>query len=373
MSAELLVLKIGTSSLTRGDGKLALGAIAALVEAIADLQAQGQRVVLVSSGAVGVGCARLGMAHRPQTIALKQAAAAVGQGRLMGVYDDLFSHYGLTVAQLLLTRSDLEKRQSYKNIHNTLRSLLALGVIPIINENDTVAIEELKFGDNDTLSARVASVIEADWLFLLTDVDRLYSADPRQDPTAQPIATVEDVDDLVADVGGQGSAWGTGGMVTKMAAARIATRAGIKTVITNGSRPSDLAKILAGEEIGTLFKPHKTIDSARKRWLAHGTIPVGQLVLDRGAVQAIRERGKSLLPAGVLRVQGEFAEAATVQLWDEEEREIAIGSVNYNSDDLRRIAGHQSGAIAQILGYSGEQTVVHRDNLVLTGKQEFVG
>jgi glutamate 5-kinase len=199
----IVVLQIGTSSLTRGDGKLALAAIANLVEAIVDLKAQGYGLVLVSSGAVGVGSARLGLTERPQTIALKQAAAAVGQGRLVRVYDDLFGQYGVTVAQILLTRSDLEKRQSYKNIYNTLQQLLKLGVIPIINENDTVAVEELRFGDNDTLSARVASAIEASWLFLLTDVDRLYSADPRSHPAAQPIAVVENIDDLVVDSGGK--------------------------------------------------------------------------------------------------------------------------------------------------------------------------
>jgi glutamate 5-kinase len=362
----IVVLKIGTSSLTRSDGKLALAAIANLVESIVDLKAQGYGVVLVSSGAVGVGSARLGLTERPQTIALKQAAAAVGQGRLVRVYDDLFGQYGVTVAQILLTRSDLEKRQSYKNIYNTLQQLLKLGVIPIINENDTVAVEELRFGDNDTLSARVASAIEANWLFLLTDVDRLYSADPRSNPTAQPIAIVENIDDLVVESGGQGSAWGTGGMATKIAAARIATSAGVQTVITNGSRPGDVQKILNGESIGTVFQAQRTIDNARKRWLAHGTVPAGRISLDAGAVRAIREMGKSLLPAGVTGVVGEFNESDTVQLCDSAEREIAIGSVNYNSSELRRIAGQQSAAIAEILGHAGEQTVVHRDNLVLT-------
>jgi glutamate 5-kinase len=363
----IVVLKIGTSSLTRGDGKLALAAIANLVEAIVDLKAQGYGLVMVSSGAVGVGSARLGLTERPQTIALKQAAAAVGQGRLVRVYDDLFGQYGVTVAQILLTRSDLEKRQSYKNIYNTIQQLLKLGVIPIINENDTVAVEELRFGDNDTLSARVASAIEANWLFLLTDVDRLYSADPRSNLEARPIAVVENIDDLVVDSSGQGSAWGTGGMATKIAAARIATSAGVQTVITNSSRPRDVQKILGGELIGTLFRAQKTIDNARKRWLAHGTVPVGQILLDAGAVRAIREQGKSLLPAGVMGVTGEFSESDTVQLCGGDEREIAIGSVNYSSTELRRIAGQQSAAIAKILGHAGEQTVVHRDNLVLTG------
>jgi glutamate 5-kinase len=361
-----VVLKIGTSSLTRTDGKLALAAIANLVECVVDLKAAGYGVVLVSSGAVGVGSARLGFTERPKEIALKQAAAAVGQGRLVRVYDDLFSQYGVTVAQVLLTRSDLEKRQSYINIYNTLQQLLKLGVIPIINENDTVAVEELKFGDNDTLSARVASAIEANWLFLLTDVDQLYSADPRGNPEAQPIAVVERIDDLTVDSASRGSQWGTGGMATKIAAARIATSAGVTTVITNGSRPQEIQRILNGEAIGTLFKAQKNIDNARKRWLAHGTVPVGRIFLDEGAVQAICDRGKSLLPAGVIGVEGEFNEGDTVQIWAGTRQEIAIGTVNYSSEELHQISGQQSGAIAQILGYSGEETVVHRDNLVLT-------
>jgi glutamate 5-kinase len=363
----LVVIKVGTSSLTRSDGKIALGAIATLVESIVDLSAQGYSTILVSSGAVGVGCARLGMTNRPSQIALKQAAAAVGQGRIMRVYDDLFGQYGLVVAQVLLTRSDLDSRQSYKNISNTLQQLLQLGVIPIINENDTVAVDELKFGDNDTLSARVASLVEAQWLFLLTDVDRLYSADPRSCPAAQPIERVQSIAELEVDTGGRGSQWGTGGMVTKIAAAKIATSAGVTTVITNGNQPSNMVKILAGESIGTIFAPQLKIENARKRWLAHGTVPAGQIFLDAGATQAIVQQHKSLLPAGITAVNGDFDESDTVQLCDVDGRELAIGLTNYSSAELRKIGGQQSSNIEQILGYIGEETVVHRDNLVLTG------
>jgi glutamate 5-kinase len=364
---SLIVIKVGTSSLTRPDGQIALGAIATLVESIVDLKAQGYATILVSSGAVGVGCARLGMSTRPSQIALKQAAAAVGQGRIMGIYDDLFGQYGLVVAQVLLTRGDLDNRQSYKNISNTLQQLLQLGVIPIINENDTVAVDELKFGDNDTLSARVASLIEAQWLFLLTDVDRLYSADPRSCPGAQPIEIVSSIADLEVETSGKGSQWGTGGMATKIAAAKIATSAGVTTIITNGNRPGHMIKILAGESIGTIFLPQQKIENARKRWLAHGTVPAGQIFLDAGASQAIAYQNKSLLPAGITMVVGEFSELDTVQLCDLNGRELAIGLTNYSSAELHKIGGQQSSCIEQLLGYVGEETVVHRDNLVLTG------
>jgi glutamate 5-kinase len=363
----LVVIKVGTSSLTRPDGQIALGAIATLVESIVDLRQQGYGTILVSSGAVGVGCARLGMATRPSQIALKQAAAAVGQGRIMGIYDDFFGQYGLVVAQVLLTRGDLDNRQSYKNIFNTLQQLVNLGVIPIINENDTVAVDELKFGDNDTLSARVASLVEAKWLFLLTDVDRLYSADPRSCPDAQPIAVVKSLLDLEVDTGNAGSQWGTGGMVTKIAAAKIATSAGVTTVITNGNQPQSMAKILAGESIGTIFLPQPKIEPARKRWLAHGTVPTGQIWLDAGAVKAIVHQGKSLLPAGIVQVTGEFSESDVVQLCNSTGQELAIGLVNYSSIELQKIGGQQSNQIEQLLGYISEETVVHRDNLVLTG------
>ncbi len=362
----VIVIKIGTSSLTRPDGKLALATIAALIETIADLKHQRYSVILVSSGAVGVGCTRLNLITKPKLIALKQAAAAVGQGRLIRVYDDLFSQYGLPVAQILLTRGDLEKHQGYKNIHNTLQELLKLNVVPIINENDTVAVEELKFGDNDTLSARVASLVEAKWLFLLTDVDHLYSADPRHDPNAQAISVVKSMAELEVKTGEQGSKWGTGGMVTKIAAAKIAVSAGVHTVITNGKNPQNIPKILAGGSIGTYFPAQVRIENSRKRWLAHGSVPTGKIFLDLGAAQAITQQGKSLLPAGITGVSGKFDESDTVQLCNTAMQEIAIGIVNYSSSELQKIHGHQSTDIENILGYIGENTVVHRDNLVLT-------
>ncbi|HEY9879765.1 MAG TPA: glutamate 5-kinase [Leptolyngbyaceae cyanobacterium] len=365
-----LVVKIGTSSLTSPDsGHLALSTIATLVETLTSLRAQGHRVILVSSGAVGVGCRRLGLTERPKTISMKQAVAAVGQGRLMRVYDDLFTSLNQPIAQVLLTRSDLVQRSRYVNSYRTFRQLLQLGVIPIVNENDTVAVEELKFGDNDTLSALVASLVEADWLFLLTDVDRLYSADPRYHPDAKPIHRVdklEQLTDLDVTVGEPGSQWGTGGMVTKLAAARIATSAGIKMAITEGRYPGNILKILQGEQVGTQFVPQPRPVNARKRWIANSLIPTGRLYLDAGAVTALRSAGKSLLAAGITEVEGEFQRQDAVQLCDATGKEVGRGIVNYGYQELHQILGKRSDEIPVILGYAGADTVVHRDNLVLT-------
>lgn len=366
---QTLVVKIGTSSLTQPtNGNLALSTIATLVEVLSELRQQGHRVVLVSSGAVGVGCARLGLRERPQSIALKQAVAAVGQGRLIRVYDDFFTTLQQPIAQVLLTRGDLVQRSRYLNAYNTFQELFRLGIIPIVNENDTVAVDELKFGDNDTLSALVASLVEAKWLFLLTDVDRLYSADPRSQPDAQPIDRVHRMEQLVElnlQIGAQGSQWGTGGMATKVAAAQIATAAGVRTVITDGRSPQNIQKILAGQPLGTQFEPQPQPVNARKRWIAHALVPTGKLYLDSGAVQAVSQLGKSLLAAGITHVEGEFENQNAVQLYDVTGREIARGLVNYSSAELRQIRGHRSEEIRAILGYPGAETVIHRDNLVL--------
>ena len=361
-----IVVKIGTSSLTRPEnGQLALATLGRLVETLCQLRREGHQVVLVSSGAIGVGCARLSITQRPKSIALKQAIAAVGQGRLMRIYDDFFTALSQPIAQVLLTRSDLAQRSRYVNSYRTFRQLLQLGIIPIVNENDTVAIDEIKFGDNDTLSALVASLIGADYLFLLTDVDRLYSADPRQDPTAKPIARVEQISQLRADIGAAGSIWGTGGMSTKIDAARIATASGVRTVITQGKTPENVAKVLAGEAVGTLFEAKAKHSTARKRWIAGNLIPAGRLYLDTGAAKAIRNEGKSLLPAGITEVEGEFASQDAVLLCDSSGQEIARGLVNYNDEDLRKIYGHRSSDITRLLGHEGAETIVHRDNMVI--------
>lgn len=364
-----VVIKVGTSTLTDAQtGTLALSAIAGLVESLCQLQRQGHQVILVSSGAVGVGCSRLSLRERPKTMSMKQAVAAVGQGRLIRVYDDLFSTLGQPIAQVLLTRSDLVQRSRYVNSYRTFRQLLKLGVVPIVNENDTVAVEELRFGDNDTLSALVASLVGADWLFLLTDVDRLYSADPRNNPDAQPIDRIESLEDLAdlnISVGDRGTQWGTGGMLTKLQAARIATTAGVRTIITEGRRPENVGRILAGENLGTQFEPHPGPSTARKRWIAHSLIPAGKLYLDGGAVQAICKSGKSLLAAGITEVEGEFQTNEAVQLCSPDGVEVARGIVNYSHRELSKILGQRSDEIVSILGYTRADTVVHRNNMVL--------
>ncbi|MDJ0535352.1 MAG: glutamate 5-kinase [Xenococcaceae cyanobacterium MO_207.B15] len=366
-SFQTIVVKIGTSSLTQATGQIAIATIASLVETLSNLRSQGHRVVLVSSGAVGVGCVRLNLAERPRKMALKQAVAAVGQGRLMRIYDDLFSSLGQPIAQILLTRRELMERNCYVNASNTFSELLDLGVIPIVNENDTIATDELKFGDNDTLSALVASLIHADWLFLLTDVDKLYSADPRVEPNAQPIDVVakEEFNQLQVNAGGSGSSWGTGGMATKLAAARIATSSGVTMVITQGKQPQNIIKILQGKALGTKFEPQSHTDNARKRWIAYGLIPMGKLYLDAGAVQAIAKNGKSLLPAGITKVEGEFVSSDAVQLCNENGEEVARGLVNYSHLEIIQIKGMRSDKISSILGYVGAETVVHRNNLVV--------
>jgi glutamate 5-kinase len=371
---QTIVIKIGTSSLTKPEtGDLHIAAIARLVEVITQLRRQEHRVVLVSSGAVGVGCARLGMKGRPQHIALKQAVAAVGQGRLMRIYDDFFETLHQPVAQVLLTRANLIQRQHYINVHSTFTELLNLGVVPIVNENDTVAVDELKFGDNDTLSSLVASLIEADWLFLLTDVDRLYSADPRQDIDAKPIEFVESdrlpnliqVMNEAASENTAGTKWGTGGMNTKLAAARIAAAAGVKTVITKGDAPANILKVLAGESIGTQFAAQPRTVTARKRWIAYGMVPLGKIFLDDGAVKAVMTLGRSLLPAGISKIEGKFEAQDAISLCDSTNKEIARGIANYSSSEIELISGYKSEDIPRLLGFEGEDTVVHRDNLVL--------
>jgi len=364
-----IVVKVGTSSLTQSNtGQLALSTIAKLVETLTHLRSCGHHVVLVSSGAVGIGCGRLGLKSRPQRIALKQAVAAVGQGRLMRVYDDFFTTLQQPIAQVLLSRRDFIQRSCYVNASATFGELLELGVIPVVNENDTVAVDELKFGDNDTLSAMVASLIAADWLFLLTDVDRLYSADPREVPNAQPIALVSNMaqlEELQVQTGAAGSQWGTGGMVTKIEAARIATSAGVRTVITEGRYPETIEKILQGEPLGTRFEPQPQTHNARKHWIAYSLVPTGKLYLDPGAVTAICQGGKSLLAAGITKIEGDFDSSEAVQLCDNHGSEVARGLVKYSSTELQKILGCQSEEIPTILGYEAAKEVIHRDDLVV--------
>lgn len=365
---KTIVVKIGTSSLTSPEtGNLALSTISILVETLTSLRQDNYQVILVSSGAVGVGCRRLDLSERPRNLNVKQAVAAVGQGRLIRIYDDLFNNLKQPIAQILLTRGDFVQRSSYVNISNTFNALLDLGVIPIVNENDTVATDELKFGDNDTLSALVASLVKADWLFLLTDVDKLYSADPRLEPGAIPIDLVnsEEFAQLQVNVSNSASGWGTGGMITKLRAAKIASNAGVTTVITHGKDPANILKILQGEPIGTKFAPQPQPDNARKLWIANGLVARGKIYLDDGAVQALSAQGKSLLAAGIMDLEGEFSASEAVDLIDAQGQQIGKGIVNYSSGELQEIKGKKSSDIANILGYSTPETVIHRDNLVI--------
>lgn len=364
----ILVIKIGTSTLTRpATGDLQISAIAHLVEVIVELRRSGHSVVLVSSGAVGVGCTRLGITDRPKKLSTKQAVAAVGQSRLMGIYDDFFGQFQQPVAQVLLTRANLVERQHYVNVSNTFQELLEMGILPIVNENDTVATEELKFGDNDTLSALVASLVQAQWLFLLTDVHGLYSADPSRFPEAEPILAVSSAElrSLTVDTTTGGKSWGTGGMVTKITAARIATSAGVRTVIMHGREPDNIHKILQGAPIGTQFAPNPQCLSARKCWIAYGMIPAGELGLDDGAINAITSKGRSLLAAGITSVTGTFNQGDCVSLVDRSGTEIGRGISHYDSGEIGKIQGCRSEEISEILGYGGETTVIHRDNLVI--------
>lgn len=368
MTRGIIVIKVGTSTVTTSHG-LNGKALMRLAGTVSDLAEEGWRAIIVTSGAVGAGRVRLGMTQRPKTIASKQAAAAVGQGLLMHAYETFLEPLGLTSAQLLLTRADLADRQRYLNASNTLRALLDqdVRVVPIINENDSVAIDELKFGDNDTLSALVAQMVDADWLAILSDVAGLFDRNPHGNPDARLISEVAELTpEVEALAGGTDSNVGTGGMVTKLAAARISTAAGIPMALLSGQQPSQLLSLVAGNAIvGTVFRARIDRLEARKRWLAFGVPPKGTLILDDGAVKALVASGKSLLPAGVRSVHGEFVSGEVVSLRDEAGRELARGIANYGAMELAKIQGCKSSDVEAVLGYKLADEVIHRDNLVL--------
>ena len=370
-AARRIVVKVGTSTLTHPNGKLNFSRIEGLVRELADAVNAGKQILLVSSGAVGAGMDRLGWKEKPKTIPEKQAAAAVGQGILMHTYEKLVAEYGQVVAQVLLTREDSVNRRRYANSRNTLLTLLNIGVIPIINENDAVSIDELKIGDNDTLSANVAAIVDADVLIILSDVDGVYSANPQTDPQARLLPEISEVTpEVEAMCGGAGTMRGTGGMLTKMAAARMAMNSGIVMVIASGGRDGAVQSILAGKPIGTLFPPRQNRLQFRKRWLAFGARIKGRLKVDKGCAQALLSNGSSLLAAGVKEVEGNFEQGSTVSILNPEGWEIARGLVNYSTDDVRKIMGAHTHEIAEILGHKPYDEVVHRDNLVLLSRHE---
>ncbi len=367
-NASRLVVKVGSSLVTNEGRGLDHDAVAHWAEEIAGLRNAGKEIVLVSSGAIAEGMQRLGWSSRPKAIHELQAAAAVGQMGLVQAYESAFATFGLRTAQVLLTHEDLADRRRYLNARTTLRTLLGLGVIPIINENDTVTTEEIKVGDNDTLGALVTNLIEADALVLLTDQIGLFTADPRRDPSATLVREARAGDPVLeAMAGSAGSAIGKGGMLTKVLAAKRAARSGASTVIASGREAHVLTRLAAGEAIGTELVAETQTLAARKQWLADHVQLAGRLSLDAGAVHALAREGKSLLPIGVLAVEGAFQRGEIVGCFAPDGREIARGLVNYDASETARILRKPSTEIESILGYVDEPELIHRDNLVLLG------
>ena len=364
--AHRIVVKVGSSLVTAEGRGLDHAALSRWAEQIAALSAQGREVVLVSSGAIAEGIARLGWKKRPKAVNELQAAAAVGQMGLVQAYESIFRTHGLHAAQVLLTHEDLADRTRYLNARTTLRTLLELRVVPIINENDTVATDEIRLGDNDTLGALVTNLIEADCLIILTDQPGLYTADPRKVPDATLVMEAHAGDpELERMAGGAGSSVGTGGMLTKILAAKRAARSGAHTVICSGREERVLLRLAAGEAIGSQLVARQAPLAARRQWLADHLQLRGGVVLDAGAVRALREEGKSLLPVGVKGVTGEFERGEVVAVVDPSGREVARGLTNYSASEARRIAGKSSSAIEAELGYMDEPELIHRDNLVV--------
>lgn len=365
--AKRIVIKVGTSTITYANGKRNFSQIDRLAREISDLQNQGKEMILVTSGAVAVGVDRMGLPGKPKTIPGKQAAAAVGQGVLMHTYEKFFADYGQIVAQVLITKTEAIDRHRYTNTRNTFMELMRQRVIPIVNENDVVALDELKIGDNDNMSALVAGIVDADLVIILSDVDGLYTANPQTHPDAVIVPEVAEITpEIEASAGGVGSARGTGGMATKIQAGKAATSSGIHLVIASGTEKNAITRVLQGEELGTLFVSRENRLQFRKRWLAFGAKIAGSIVVDDGCAKAIRKAGGcSILPAGVFAVQGEFLPGSTVSVIDKDAHELARGLVHYSSAELEQIKGCNSGEIANILGHKNFDEVIHRDDLVI--------
>ncbi|MGN7246769.1 glutamate 5-kinase [Janibacter anophelis] len=361
--AQRLVVKVGSSSLTSAvGGELDVARLTALVHALSGRRSAGTQLVLVSSGAIAAGIGPLGMSTRPRDLARQQAAASVGQGVLLSAYDRAFGSHGHTIGQVLLTVDDVTRRSHYTNAKRTFESLLGLGIVPIVNENDTVATDEIRFGDNDRLASLVAHLVDADALVLLTDVDALHTAAPGT-PGAERVAVVRNSADLEGiSIGGTGSAVGSGGMTTKVEAATIAGAAGIPTVLTSADR---IVPALAGEDVGTAFEAQPRSRGSRALWLAHATSPRGSIQIDAGAVTALRERGRSLLPAGITGCTGSFVDGDPVDVVGPDGTVIARGLVNYTSGELPHLMGRSTKELAEAIGPQYEREVIHRDHLAL--------
>ena len=365
-TVKRVVIKIGSRVLTDSGGALDMTVIARICDEIASLRQRGLEVIVVSSGAIAAGRSELGLMDKPRTIPHKQAAAAVGQTRLMQAYERCLAPNNLKVAQVLLTSEDLGSRQRFLNARATLDALLGFGIIPIINENDTVVVEEIKFGDNDNLSALVTNVAEAQLLLILTDIEGFYSADPNTHPDAKLIPLIKGITrEVERAAGGSGSSLGTGGMATKVAAAKKAGKNGVATIMVSGKRSGIIVAALWGEEVGTLFLPSDIGLNRRKHWIAYTLRPSGRIVVDDGARNALLKKGKSLLPSGVVSVEGRFERGACVRMAGLDGVEFARGLSDYSSGESIRLIGCNSSEIEGILGYHYGDVVVHRDNLVL--------
>lgn len=363
--AKRLVVKLGTNMLFEGGG-LSRGRLKALATQTRELKNRGREILLVSSGAIGVGFQKLGLTERPKTLKMRQACAAVGQVHLMAAWEKALAGAGLLAAQVLISADDLADRARFLNAKHTLLALLERGVVPVINENDTVALDELKVGDNDTLGALVAGLVEADLYVNLSDIDALYSADPHLEPGAQRLSEVSEITEDVLSMAGHSGLLGTGGMYTKVRAAKRLSEQGTASVVASGRQRDILLKILDGQELGTFFKPQSRHRLAgKKTWLAFASRPKGRLTVDEGCAQALLRRGKSLLPGGLKKCEGSFAAGDAVSVVDAQGRKIALGLSNYSSTELEKIMGRPSRQIISALGYSHSDEVIHRDNMVI--------
>ena len=378
MNFKRIVVKVGSSTLSNQNGKLNFSQIDALSRQLVDLKNQGREIILVSSGAIAAGMGELGYANKPASIPEQQACAAVGQGLLVGIYNKFFREYGAKSAQILLTSSDLENRNRYLNAFNTLKTLIDYGVIPVINENDTVVTKEIKVGDNDTLAARVSGLVEADLLVNLSDVPGLYNGNPNgENKNLKLISKVENITEEIEKMaGGKGSKVGTGGMETKIEAAKIAVNSGVQMIIGPGEDKNSLLKLVEMAEnnkfnLGTTFLTKKDRLSKRKQWLNFNLPSMGKIIIDQGAAEALIKRGKSLLPGGIVELSGEFNSGDPVTISDGSQ-DIGKGIVNYSSEEVEKIKGAHSSSIRKILGYFNKSEVIHRDNMVIGGdKNEY--
>lgn len=369
--ANRIVIKFGTNILVNDEGDISLPRVYSFIEDVSKLKKSGKEVILVTSGAVGLGKKKLGL-DNTDAVALKQACAAIGQSKLMSIYESAFDQYDLAVAQILLTEDDFSQRKKYLSLRTTLNKLLELSVIPIINQNDTVSTIELDeilsemqvcFSDNDKLSALVASELDADLLVLVSDIDGLFDSNPKNNLNAKIIPVVSDLTDEIMGYGEAASAGGRGGMKTKLQASRLVTRSGGTVLIVNGKTPNIINKVFSLEEIGTIFLPNSELLSGKKRWIGYATNVLGKIIVNYGAKKAILDKETSLLPIGVVEIRNEFKKGEVVSILDENEREIARGIVNYSSEDCKKIAGAHSNEITEILGYKNYDEIINRDNI----------